>query len=96
MSKTNVFNLTGTIETLEERELPNGEGKYKLLQVIPSYCKRKLTVFISPSYKSGDKNKVYDNLNNYAVGDFVKLTLSPFNNKLFLFGIEYLNPKGEI
>lgn len=96
MSKTNIFNLVGTIETLEERDLPNSDGKYKLLQVCPAWCERKLTIFVSPSYKNGDENKVYNDLDNFKEGNFVKLTLSPFNNKLFLFGVKSFNPKGEI
>lgn len=84
----NTFNLVGTIDTLEEREFTNGDGQYKMLKVYPSWCERRITLFVTPSYKNGEENKVYKELEQFKAGDYVKLTLSPFNSRLFLFNIK--------
>lgn len=87
----NSFNIVGTVTRIEEKE--NQNGKYIMLNVIPAWCKKWITFFVSPEYKNGEENRVYNQLKDIKPDTFVKLTVSPFNNRLFLFGVRPFNTK---
>lgn len=80
------YNVAGTIERNEIRET-NGR-EYKLFQIKPIACKKLMSFFVSPTYKNGDTNKVYNQLENFPVGKQVKITFSVLNSSLFLFNVK--------
>lgn len=90
MTKSNVFNIAGIVDKIEERE-KNGE-KFILFRFRPACCKRYLTLFVHPKYKNGETNKVFESVKMFKEGDPVKITVSPFNSSLFLFGIKKFEP----
>lgn len=89
----NSFQIVGTVTKIEERE-KDGD-KYLMINIVPAWCKRWVTFFVSPTYKSGSTNPAYIKAKEIKVDSFVKITVSPFNNRLFLFNIKPFNVKEE-